>query len=189
MTYEIQEPDAPATRKQTWAIKCMGGGDVREAGLTRKQASDMIGELKGAKETGPKRSYKATIKSTGEKTVTRTQSYQDLWEEAKADGYVAGADALPTPMIVTGYESEPVMDGACGFADVNFSMKKGLGRRFGQWLIKNGHARKDDYRGGCTIWISDHRQSVERKAAHANALAATLQEAGIADAYGSSRLD
>lgn len=201
MTYEIQEPDAPATSKQTWAIKCLGGGDVRDAGLTRKTASDMIGELKAAKETGGKKfSYRARIDvATGEKTVL-TVDYDALWEEARADGYIAGTDALPTPMTVTKHtnpldagspvEQEwHVSEGACGFADVNFSMKSGLGRKFGQWLIKNDLARKDSYRGGVTIWISDHGQSVERKSAHASALAKVLQEAGIADAYSSSRLD
>ena len=218
MTYIIQNPEAPATNKQTWAIKCLGGGDVRDAGLTRLQASDLIGELKAAKgqtsgkaaslatcapdkATGPKRSYKAIINvGTGEKKVTRTQSYNDLLDKAVTAGLEAGRAALPTPMVVTQHanpldDSSPaeqswyVGEGACGFADVNFSMKSGLGRKFGQWLIKNDYARKDSYRGGVTIWISDHGQSVERKSAHASAMAKVLQEAGIADAYSSSRMD
>lgn len=201
MTYEIQEPDAPATNKQTWAIKCLGGGDVREDGLTRQQASDMIGDLKATKETGPNRKYHSRINvDTGKKSVTVTQTYEDLLGKAVEAGRTAGNYVRPTPMIVTQHtnpldDNSPaektwdVPEGACGFAWVNFSMKSGLGRRFGQWLIKNDLARKDDYLGGCTIWIGDHGQSVDRKSAHANALAKVLQEAGIADAYGSSRLD
>lgn len=174
-TYIISNPDAPATKNQTWAIKCLGGGDVREDSLTRKQASDIIGELKAAK---------------GQTTESKPKvDYEKLWEDARANGYVAGTDATPTPMVVSGYENEPVMDGACGFAWVNFKMKKGLGRKFGRWLIDNGHARKDDYYGGCTIWISDHGQSMARKMDHARAMAETLQEAGIEDAYPASRID
>ena len=139
MTHEIKEPNEPMTYKQGIFIRNLGGGDVREAGLTREQASDMIGELKAAK---------------GQTTESKPKvDYAKLWEEAKANGYVAGTDETPTPMVVTGYESEPVMDGACGFAWVNFKMKKGLGRKFGRWLIDNGHARKDDYYGG---WQDTH---------------------------------
>ena len=174
MSYEIQEPDAPMTWKQGITIRNLGGGDVRPLNLTRSQASDKIGELmsaKGIDESKPK------------------ADYDKLWEEAKADGYVAGTDAVPTPMIVEGYEHEPVMGGACGFAWVNFSMKKGIGRKFGKWLIDNDHARKDNYYGGCTIWVGDHGQSMARKEAHAHAMAQTLQRAGIEDAHGMSRMD
>ena len=115
--------------------------------------------------------------------------FEKLWEEAKADGYVAGTDAIPTPMIVSGYEHEPVMDGVCGFASVHFKMKSGLGRKFGRWLCDNGYARKDNYYGGCCIWISDYGQSMTRKEAHAHAMAQTLQRAGIEDAHGMSRMD
>jgi len=172
VSYEIKEPDALATKKQTFKIFTLGGGDVREEGLTRQEASDRIGKLMAAKtESKPK------------------VDFETLWEEAKADGYVAGTDARPNPMIVQGYENEPVMDGACGFAWVNFSMKKGMGRKFGKWLIDNDHARKDDYYGGCTIWIGEHGQSMARKEAHAHAMAQTLQRAGIEDAHGMSRMD
>lgn len=175
MSYEIKEPGAPATKKQTFKIFMLGGEDVREQNLTRQQASDKIGELMSA----------------NGKDITGSPgiNFETLWEEAKADGYVAGADATPNPMIVLGYEDQPVMDGACGFAWVNFKMKGGLGRKFGRWLIDNGHARKDDYYGGCTIWISEHDQSMARKEAHAHAMAETLQRAGIKDAHGMSRMD
>ncbi|KKL77281.1 hypothetical protein LCGC14_2036460 [marine sediment metagenome] len=175
MSYGINEPEAPATKKQTFKIFTLGGGDVREQNLTRKEASDKIQEMLAvngkAVDGGP------------------AMDFETLWEEAKADGYVAGTDAIPTPMIVEGYEHEPVMGGACGFAWVNFSMKKGLGRKFGKWLIDNDHARKDDYYGGCTIWIGEHGQSMARKEAHAHAMAQTLQRAGIEDAHGMSRMD
>ncbi len=175
MSYEIKEPNAPATKKQTFKIFTLGGGDVRNHNLTRLQASDRIAGLMVAK---------------GENTESKPKAdFETLWEEAKADGYVAGTDAVPTPMVVTGYENQPVMGGVCGFAWVNFSMKKGMGRKFGKWLIDNGHARKDSNQGGCTIWIGDHGQSMERKAAHAVAMTNTLRDAGIASAYPWSRID
>ncbi len=172
MSYEIKEPNAPATKKQTFKIFTLGGGDVRNHNLTRLQASDRITGLIAAKNGGA-----GQLKT----------DFQTLWEEAQADGYVAGTDATPTPMIIEGYE--PVMGGACGFAWVNFSMKKGMGRKFGRWLIDNGHASKDDYYGGCQIWIGEYGQSMARKEAHAHAMAQTLQRAGIENAHGMSRMD
>ena len=184
MSYEIQEPDAPMTWKQGITSRNLGGGDVRDRNLTRQEASDLIGELMTAKgmESKPKVDFKK------------------LWEEAIAAGLEAGKNALPTPMIVEQHanpldDNSPVMqdwhvsEGVCGFAWVNFKMKGGLGRKFGQWLIKNDHARKDNYYGGCTIWVGDHGQSIERKSAHASAMAATLQRAGIEDAHPMSGMD
>lgn len=176
MSHEIKEPNAAMTWKQGITIRNLGGGDVRDRNLTRMEASDLIGEMMAAK---------GIIAAEQKPKV----AYETLWEEAKADGYVAGVDAAPTPMIVSGYEDQPVMDGACGFAWVNFSMKGGTGRKFGRWLIENGHARKDDYYGGCSIWIGEHGQSMARKGAHARAMAETLREAGIEDAHGMSRMD
>lgn len=173
MSYEIKEPNAPMNRKKEITIRELGAGAWARKSLARREAIDKIGELMAAKgiENKPKVDFKK------------------LWEEAQADGYVAGTDAIPTPMIVEGYEDEPVMGGACGFAWVNFKMKGGLGRKFGRWLIDNGHARKDDYYGGCTVWIGEYGQSMARKAAHARAMAQTLQRAGIEDAHGRSRMD
>ena len=175
MSYEIKEPNSPMTWKQGITIRNLGGGDVREQNLTRKEASDIITKLLFGK--GQKAEGKPKV------------DYVNLWLEARADGYVAGTDETPNPMIVSGYEDQPVMDGACGFAWVNFKMKGGLGRKFGRWLIDNGYARKDTYYGGCTIWISEHGQSMARKEAHAHAMAETLQRAGIEDAHGMSRMD
>jgi hypothetical protein len=45
----INDPNSPASSRQTWAIKCLGGGDVREQNLTRGQADHMIKQLKDAK--------------------------------------------------------------------------------------------------------------------------------------------
>lgn len=176
MSYEIKEPNEPMTWKQGITIRNLGGGDVRDRNLTRLEASDIIGEMMATK----------GIMETESKPKV---DFETLWEEAQADGYVAGTDAIPTPMIVSGYESEPVMDGACGFAYVNFSMRMGISRKFGRWLIDNGHARKDNHIGGCTIWISEHGQSMERKAAHAVAMTNVLREAGIGSAHPHSRMD
>lgn len=45
----INNPDDPATSRQLWALFCMTKKDYRGKGLTKQQASDLIGELKSGK--------------------------------------------------------------------------------------------------------------------------------------------
>lgn len=185
--FKLSNPDAPMSFKQGIMIRNLGGGDVREEGLTMQEASDRIEGLLAAK--GKDASSEAP-----------KVDYAELLERAQAAGLAAGKGITPVGMRVNQHanpmdDASPVVqswdvpDGPCGFAWVNFKMKKGLGRKFGQWLIKQDSARKDSYYGGVTLWISDHGQSMARKEAHARAMAKVLQEAGIEDAYMMSRMD
>ena len=44
--FNCKNPEAAPTSKQTWAVKCMTGEDIRKADLTREEVSRMIGDLK-----------------------------------------------------------------------------------------------------------------------------------------------
>lgn len=121
-----------------------------------------------------------------------------LYAEAVAAGTQAAQAMTPRPMIVGEAKSlmsneidyskpiEYVADGVCGFAWVN--VKPGTSA-FAKWLVKNGHARRDDYYGGVTIWIREYNQSMQRKEAHAQAMAEVLRKGGIERAYAHSRMD
>lgn len=186
MVYEIKEPGAPATSKQTWAIFKLGGGDVRNQNLTRAEASGMIESLMNEKGIEP-----------GKKSANKTQKFQDIWEAAVAAGRAAGQASNPTPIHVVERQdpfdsTSPIKrdygiysEGACGFAWIN--VKPGTSA-FARWLKKEGYARRDSYYGGVTIWISEYNQSMERKEAHAKAMAKVFEEHGI-KAYAMSRLD
>jgi len=76
-----------------------------------------------------------------------------------------------------------VPDGVCGFAWVSF---KG-NTAFGRWAKKTGKARPA-YGGGLQYWVADYNQSMQRKEAHANAMAEALRASGI-EAYANSRMD
>lgn len=126
-----------------------------------------------------------------------TDSFSELWKKAVAAGTAAGATVQPKPMVVTQHanmldDASPVekawivADGLCGFAWVN--VKPGTSS-FAKWLVREGHARRDSYYGGVTVWISDYGQSVTRKTAYAEAMAKTLREAGIPRTFAQSRLD
>ena len=175
----LKNPDAPMSFRQGLMIRNAGGGDVRGEGLTMQQASDRIRDLLQAK---------ATEKVDVRDGWPSTFEFGKLLAKANQEGVLAAKACIPAPMIVSGYEDQPVMDGPCGFAWVNFKMKSGLARKFGKWLKDNGHGRKDEYYGGVTIWIGDYGQSMERKAAHAGAMVKVFQEAGI-DAHMMSRMD
>lgn len=178
MAFTLKNPDGEMSYKQGILIRNLGGGDVRDEGLTQQEASDRIGELMAAKGIKPK----------GVKKAPKID-YDSIWRKAVEAGETAGNASTPVPMVVSGYEDDPIEGGVCGFAWVNFKMKSGVGRSFGRWLIDEGHARKDDYYGGCTIWISAHGQSMTRKEDNAQALAAVLVEHGIDKVNAMSRMD
>lgn len=127
----------------------------------------------------------------------RDAEFQALWDKAVTAGKAAGAARTPTAMIV-GHPSkfmgndvdlskehwiEP--EGVGGFAWV--IVKPGTSA-FAKWLKAKKYARTDSYYGGVSIWIGDYNQSMERKSAHAGALANVLAEAGY-NAYSMSRMD
>lgn len=111
--------------------------------------------------------------------------FAPLFAKAAAAGKAAADAAIPAPMIVSGYENDPVMDGVCGFAWVN--IKPGTSA-FARYLKAQGLARTDSYYGGVSVWISYGGQSYTRKYAYASAFAAVLNDAGI-KAFAMSRLD
>jgi hypothetical protein len=44
--FTCKDPNGEPTRKQTWAVFCMTGQDIRESNLTRQEVSNMISDLK-----------------------------------------------------------------------------------------------------------------------------------------------
>jgi hypothetical protein len=108
----------------------------------------------------------------------------NLYATANAEGVKAATAMVPNPMIVQGYENDPIMDGVCGFAWV--TIRPGTSR-FAKWLVQNDLASKA-YGGGVQIWIGAYNQSMQKKEAHARAMAKVFQAAGISATAG-SRMD
>lgn len=122
--------------------------------------------------------------------MTRAQ-YNDfvkIYNAADLAGSIAARNCLPTAMVVTqnGKPIEVVNDGVCGFAWVN--IKPG-NSGFAKFLKNNGYARKDDYYGGVTVWVSGYNQSMQKKQAYASAFARSLMDAGFDRVYSMSRMD
>jgi hypothetical protein len=120
--------------------------------------------------------------------------YSGLWEKAVAAGYAAGRGAEPEPMVVVGGvpgekpKAYFVSEGVCGFAWVK--VRPG-NSKFANWLKKEGLA-SNAYGGGVSIWISDYNQSMDRKYAHASAMAEVLRaglEGERVSVYADSRMD
>ena len=129
------------------------------------------------------------IAAEKEERYERYKQFRAIYEEAQLAGRAAGELAVPEPMVIVGYEHEPVNDGVCGFAWVN--VRPG-NSSFARWLKKENLGRTDSYAGGVTIWISAWGQSYERKMAHAQAMAESLKSHPLlagAKVYASGRLD
>ena len=128
--------------------------------------------------------------------MNRDREFERLYNDAMAAGRVAAAKTVPTPMAVQNARGltdgfdwnrpyEVVSDGVCGFAWVKVRPATSA---FAKWLKKTGKVRNLAYTGGYDIWISDYNQSMQRKEAHAEAMAEVLRNAGI-KAYAQSRMD
>jgi len=120
---------------------------------------------------------------------------QALYNRAFAAGIEAAKACVPTAMTVTQHANpfdsssavlfrDVVADGPCGFAWV---VVRPGNSSFARWLKSQGLARPG-YDGGVHIWISSYNQSMQRKEAHARAMARVLRDAGI-NAYADSRMD
>lgn len=130
------------------------------------------------------------------KNTKRDDQFEAIYNEAMEAGRQAAMGTTPTPMVVGHAKSilgggidysQPtyyVSEGVCGFAWVNVTPGTSS---FARWLKKTGKAHKSYY-GGVDIWIGDYNQSLDRKEAHAGAMAKVLQGYGI-KCYPMSRMD
>lgn len=112
--------------------------------------------------------------------------FQALYEKAWQAGQVAASAAAVQPMVVSNGKGNSwyVPDGVCGFAWVQIRPATSA---FARWLKAKGLGRTA-YGGGLQIWISAYNQSMQRKEAHAQAMAKVFSEAGYR-AYADSRMD
>jgi hypothetical protein len=123
--------------------------------------------------------------------MSKFANFETVYFNAVAAGMAAGQGAMPEPMVVVGGvpgetpKAWYVSEGACGFAWVN--VKPG-NSSFAKWLVKNKFARKA-YEGGVQIWVSQFNQSMARKEAYAEAMAAMFRNALGVKAYAGSRMD
>jgi hypothetical protein len=112
--------------------------------------------------------------------------FETVWAEALRRGNEAANAVSPRPMLVEQRvnpldDNSPVVqqyrvdEGVCGFAWVNIRPATSA---FARWLKKNGLARPDSYEGGIVYWVSQFGQSMERKEAFADAMAAYLRQVG-----------
>lgn len=209
---EFKNPDAPATKRQTYAIFCMAKQDVRQENLTRWEASQIISRLKDGKPFALPEKSKLEVKTLkpfsirmGEKP-TGKKDYRKIFFEAIRAGENEMAKCVPTPMIVEQHsnpldDNSPVTQqwhvpgGVCGFAWIHFRCKGETGK-FIREMKKKGIAgtditcsiSKDNYRGGYLYWVHHGNQSMELKIAFARGFAEYMGKQGIECTTG-SRMD
>lgn len=188
MIKTISNPQAPASPKQTFAVFCRSGYDVRGCNLTMQQASDILdGKLDPGTLPGAVQKRKAAAPK---------QDFDALYAKAHAAGMAAGNACVPVPMqvvqranplddsspVVKAYE--PVMDGVCGFSSCVIRPATG---GFVKWLKSNGIGYKN-YHGGWAVPCHAFNQSLTRKEAYTSAFGKILATYGITS-YPDSRID
>lgn len=110
--------------------------------------------------------------------------YVNLIHNAHIAGQIAARECVPTPMVVKGYESTPVMGGVCGFAWIEVRPRTSP---LAKWLKTQGHS-SSDYHKAVLVWVHQYGQSMARKEAYARAYAQVLRDSGYV-AYANSRID
>lgn len=109
-----------------------------------------------------------------------------LFEKAKAAGLAAGQAFVPSAVVFgegslfspgfkPGAKLEVCNDGVCGFAWVVVSPGN---CPFANWLKKNKFGRPGAF-GGVMVRIGEFNQSMQKKSAAADAMAAVFKDAGI----------
>jgi hypothetical protein len=138
-----------------------------------------------------------TTKMTASDRKARDEKFRQVWAKALAEGRKAGEDIRPMPMVVVQRANPwddnspivkqyaPVMDGVCGFAWVTVYPGNSP---FARWMKANGIGRLA-YKGGWQFWIGEFNQSLERKEAMAQKMAAVLRDELGEKVYPGSRMD
>lgn len=144
-TPPLTNPDEPATKRQTYAIFVLGGGDVREQNLTRQAASDLIEKLSAAKEAKTKQKY---IPKAKREKAAKTDPFIAILAAANKAADEAGDEWLKnarpsvqvvqranpfddTSPIIRAYE--PMLD-VCGMAGITIRDRRTI---FAKWVKAN----------------------------------------------------
>lgn len=212
----MTSPNESASKRQTWAIRCASGLDVRSLDLSRLDASTYLERLNGDEKQAAVAELASRLDVSAPEQKPARPNHAELFERAHKAAQEAGKLHKPVPMVVQQHanplddsspvvaEYAPIESGICGFAWVNVSPGTSS---FARWLMKQvivnsqltsskSGPMKDwpeywvhtGYRGGVDININGFGQSYERKHAAAGAMAAVLSEAGIT-AYPMGRID
>jgi hypothetical protein len=124
--------------------------------------------------------------------------FREIYDACDVAGSANVECFTPTAMVVQQHENmmddnSPVAkewvvpDGPCGFAWINI---KPATNAFCRWLKEEGIGRQDSYYGGCTIWVSNYNQSMQKKEQYANGFVKKLRELmPNLKAYSMSRMD
>lgn len=192
-----------ASPRQTFALFCATGKDYRAHNLTAEVASELLNAVqahRGNKTVARDivdRMLNGEVVEILPASPSKEERFQSIWNEAQQAGVIAANKCAVVPMLVGAPTSflgseldfskpvEYVSDGICGFAWV--SVRPGTSS-FAKWLVKNDYAKRDSYAGGVCIWIGDYNQSMQRKEAHADAMAEVFRKYEI-NAHCNSRMD
>ena len=119
--------------------------------------------------------------------LARNDQFRTDWTDACAAGDAAVAALTVTPMVVVGREGSHFVEaGVCGFAQVQVRPRTSA---FARWLVAEGIGRSSDYHKCVYYNVHQFNQSLQRKEAWAEAVAAFLTAKGYTGVSSDSRID
>ena len=176
----LKSPDAPATRKQLWALFCATKRDHRNDGLTMQAASDLIGQLK-EKNMSPKEGNKSLLTLLQKADQTASKTYE---------AFVSANYKTPAIAII-GEDSTVVgqMNDVCGHVWLEVAYRKGKDflsafKREGVLSIQNGKrwtlgSFTLRYSNSSSVWSSPWRLFVP-SVGYGNGAMSAMEAAGRA---------
>lgn len=190
---EIKEPEAPATDRQTWLIKILGGGDVRNDGLTRQQASDRIVELQAAKSGKTPEAAKAEPQTPRKLSFAKIVKLATKAANEAGDAWCA-SHTQPVHVVIQDIgpnRGKPVatMLDLCGFSWIVMTDKR---TAFAKW-VKNVFYKDAPLMQNSTFLHLPHkyrdRQEIGLREACSRAAIEVLHQHGIQHIRHESRVD
>lgn len=184
------------TPRQSFAIFCKTKFDVRACAPTDAEIDSVLGKTVSNADAVAIVSRWTGAICKGQATEKPKTLWAQVLREANEAGARAAMGARVVPMVVgspstpLGNDIDPtkqtyfVADGVCGFAGVVISDGRSS---FAKYLRENKIGFKDYY-GGWHVSVHEYNQSLQRKEAHAGAMAEVFHKYGVKCRV-SSRMD
>jgi len=136
-----------------------------------------------------RRAWLTMVREKGAERDAQRQEWAKAWEAGMVAGATAAAACVPEPIQVVNAFTKAVeaISYSKGFAWLRVYPGNCA---FARWLVSE-HQADPAHRGGVQVMIRGYDQSIERKTAHANAMAQVLRTANVgrAEIYVNSQED
>lgn len=150
-----------ATFRQRMMLYRLSKVDNRGVAISKEVAADIISDYYKGEDVTERIAALVGTAPPAPTKEDKTREFQRIYQEA-----VDAANEAAAPVTHEFW---------CGFAWVNI---KPATTAFARWMKQEGHARRDSYYGGITVWCPLPTQSMVVKEVWAQAFSSVLQQHG-----------